>query len=96
MLEWRDGEEPLTMAQVAKLHPRGVSVGTVRRWARIGIAGVILESWTEGGERFTTREAYQRFVVQQNHAKRQAKVDNLCRVRPTRPTSTGLPREDEE
>lgn len=36
---------------------------TVRRWAASGVRGVVLESFTMGSRRFTSREAVARFIA---------------------------------
>lgn len=59
-------ESRITLQEVANIHTRGVDVSTVRRWCTRGVRGVTLESFVEGGERFTTSEAYERFIRRQN------------------------------
>jgi hypothetical protein len=41
----------------------GVNISTVWRWAQRGVKGVVLETFAIGGRRWTTDEAYHRFVV---------------------------------
>ena len=53
-------EQKITFAKLAQ--ERGVNVCTVWRWAQRGVRGVRLESFNEGGKRYTTREAHARFV----------------------------------
>jgi hypothetical protein len=43
-----------------------VSVPTVWRWAQRGIKGHVLESFSVGGRRYTTREAFARFIARTN------------------------------
>lgn len=42
---------------------QGVSVPTSWRWAQRGIGGHILETMSVGGRKFTTREAFQRWIA---------------------------------
>jgi Protein of unknown function (DUF1580) len=44
----------------------GVHVSTVWRWALRGVKGHRLESFSLGGRRYTTREAFARFVAATN------------------------------
>ncbi|QDU56163.1 DUF1580 domain-containing protein [Aeoliella mucimassa] len=53
-------EQKITFTKLAQ--ERGVNVCTVWRWAQRGVRGVRLESFNEGGKRYTTREAHARFV----------------------------------
>jgi hypothetical protein len=53
-------EQRLSLTQLAR--HEGVSVSTVWRWARCGVRGAVLESFNVGGRKFTTREAFRRFV----------------------------------
>lgn len=66
-----EGENKIPIRDVCQLHPRGVSYSTVHRWCAIGLCHgrIRLESWKEGGERFTTVEAYRRFVERLNNLK---------------------------
>ncbi|MGH7127569.1 MAG: DUF1580 domain-containing protein [Planctomycetaceae bacterium] len=70
MPHWWNGEQRIPLLAVARQHPRGVHLETVRRWCLRGLRVrgrcVRLESWKEGSERFTTQEAYERFVAWQN------------------------------
>ncbi len=43
---------------------QGVHVCTVWRWAQRGVRGVVLETFAIGGRRFTTAEAFARFVAE--------------------------------
>ncbi len=43
-----------------------VSIPTVWRWSQRGIRGHVLESFSVGGRKFTTREAFQRFISRTN------------------------------
>ncbi len=53
-------EQRLTLTQLAR--EEGVSVPTPWRWAGRGVRGVVLETFSIGGRRYTTREAFRRFV----------------------------------
>ncbi len=57
-------ETPVTFTALAKRE--GVNVSTVWRWAGKGVKSHVLESYNRGGKRFTTEEAYVRWVVAQN------------------------------
>lgn len=39
-----------------------LNVCTIWRWAKRGVRGVVLETIAVGGRRFTSREAFRRFV----------------------------------
>lgn len=54
-------EERLTFAELART--QGVSPNTVWRWAKIGVRGIRLESFKNGGKRVTTRESFHRFIA---------------------------------
>lgn len=43
-----------------------INVSTVYRWAFKGAKGVRLESWLVGGQRFTSRQAMERFIERLN------------------------------
>lgn len=43
-----------------------VHVSTVWRWALRGVRGHRLESFSLGGRRYTTREAFERFIARTN------------------------------
>lgn len=47
----------------ALAHQHGVSPSTVWRWSMRGIRGHRLETYTMGGRRYTTSEAFVRFVA---------------------------------
>jgi hypothetical protein len=53
-------ETRLSLTQLA--HAEGVSVPTPWRWAQRGVRGIVLETFSVGGRRYTTREAFGRFV----------------------------------
>lgn len=53
-------EDRISLTDLAKDEDRNVS--TVWRWAQRGVRGVKLETFNVGGRRFTTREAFARFV----------------------------------
>ena len=61
-------EQRLTLTQLAK--QEGVSIPTPWRWANRGVRGVVLETFNVGGRRFTTHEAFQRFVQRSTAAAR--------------------------
>ena len=42
---------------------QGVSVSTVWRWTMRGLKGIRLETFTVGGRRYTSREAFDRFIL---------------------------------
>jgi hypothetical protein len=46
----------------AVAHEQNVALSTVWRWAQRGVRGVQLETFAIGGKRYTTREAFGRFV----------------------------------
>lgn len=53
-------EDRLTFNQLAKIV--GKNPSTIWRWHLSGCRGVKLESYVEGGCRYTTRQAHRRFV----------------------------------
>lgn len=56
-----------TRLPVNKLSKRlGVNNSTLYRWWRRGLKGVHLETFVEAGTRYTTEEAYERFVERHN------------------------------
>jgi hypothetical protein len=59
-------EHKITLGEVPAEIPSRLGnrlhVSTVHRWATTGVKGVILESIKIGGQRYTSKEALQRFV----------------------------------
>jgi len=53
-------EQRLTLNHLAK--QEGVNPSTVWRWSLRGVRGVVLETFSVGARRFTTNEAFARFV----------------------------------
>ncbi|QDT74837.1 DUF1580 domain-containing protein [Lacipirellula limnantheis] len=53
-------ERRLSLTELAR--QEGVSVPTPWRWSNRGVKGVVLETFSIGGRRYTTQEAFQRFV----------------------------------
>jgi hypothetical protein len=51
----------LTLTELA--HREGVNPCTVWRWAGRGVRGIVLETFTIGGRRYTTAEAFDRWVT---------------------------------
>jgi len=47
-------------------HEQGVSLSTCWRWCLRGIRGHVLESFSLGGRKFTTREAFARWLARTN------------------------------
>lgn len=54
-------ESRISFTQLAK--EQDVAVPTVWRWASRGIKGHVLESFSLGIKKFTTREAFARFIA---------------------------------
>lgn len=54
-------ESRLTLAELARME--GVNVCTVWRWAKRGAKGCVLETFSIGAKRFTTRQAFARFAA---------------------------------
>ena len=52
-------EDRLTLTELAK--QEGVSVCTPWRWAKRGARGAVLETFSVGAKRYTTRQAFARF-----------------------------------
>lgn len=61
MSEWMLAERRLSISELAR--QEGVSIPTVWRWTKRGIRGVALETFTLGGRRFTTAEAFRRWFL---------------------------------
>jgi hypothetical protein len=57
-------ETRISLNQLAR--EQGVSLSTSWRWTLRGIRGYRLESLNVGGRKFTTREAFARFVASTN------------------------------
>lgn len=55
-------EKRITLTELAKRE--NFNVATIFRWANRGCRGVRLETFMVGGRRFTTVEAFGRFVAQ--------------------------------
>lgn len=53
-------EQRLSLTELAR--QERVSVPTPWRWSKRGVNGVVLETFSIGGRRYTTQEAFQRFV----------------------------------
>lgn len=53
-------EDRLTLAELAQIE--GVNICTVWRWAGRGVKGVVLETFSSGAKRFTTKQARARFI----------------------------------
>jgi hypothetical protein len=62
-------EQPISMAQAAKLAPGRPNIATLWRWRTRGVAGVQLETLAVGGRRFTTVESLYRFIERVTAAK---------------------------
>ena len=67
-------EDLIPLEDAAKIAPgfrpgRCASVAAVRRWIRVGMRGVVLESVIAGGRRCTSRDAIQRFFTRLTEAR---------------------------
>jgi hypothetical protein len=58
-------EQRVTLTELAQ--QQQVSSSTVWRWTMRGLRGVRLETYSIGGRRFTTREAFDRFILGSQH-----------------------------
>ncbi|RIK74926.1 MAG: hypothetical protein DCC68_22150 [Planctomycetota bacterium] len=74
-------EEPILLADAAKLLPSRPHVSTLWRWFQRGVKGHRLETLVVGGKRYTSREALQRFA------------DRLTAASTGEPTSARTPRQ---
>jgi hypothetical protein len=54
-------ENKITLSSLAKRE--GVNVSTVWRWTSRGVRQIRLETFSVGGRRWTTEEAFERFVA---------------------------------
>lgn len=60
-------ENLISLADAAREFPgRPVSLNTLHRWRMHGVRGTKLETVLLGGIRYTSRQAIQRFIAQQN------------------------------
>lgn len=57
-------ETRIAFTQLAQ--EQNISIPTVWRWAQRGIRGHVLESFSVGNRKFTTREAFSRFIAVTN------------------------------
>lgn len=57
-------ETRISLNQLAR--QQGVSLSTAWRWCLRGIRGHVLESFSIGGRKYTTTEAYERWVALTN------------------------------
>jgi len=64
MTETLLSESRLSLAQLAR--EQSVSLPTAWRWTLRGVRGVVLESLSVGGRKYTTREAFARWVARTN------------------------------
>ncbi|MCR9217316.1 MAG: DUF1580 domain-containing protein [bacterium] len=63
---WARNEQIITLTSVPKHWLKRVHISVAYRWIDSGADGVVLESFTECGQRFTTVEALQRFRRKRN------------------------------
>jgi hypothetical protein len=56
-------ESTLSLGEATKIIPGSPHISTVWRWTRRGVRGVLLETFSVGGKRFTSVEAVRRFLV---------------------------------
>lgn len=63
---WAKRERIITLTAVPKFWLKRVHISVAYRWIDSGADGVVLESFTECGQRFTTVEALQRFRQRRN------------------------------
>jgi hypothetical protein len=59
-------EQRISLSKLAG--EQDISTPTAWRWAQRGIKGIRLETFSLGGRKFTTREAFERFVEQVSRA----------------------------
>ena len=61
-------EQLLTFAEAGESIPghSKITIGTLHRWRKQGVRGVVLETVLVGGRRMTSREAISRFIEAQN------------------------------
>ena len=59
-------EKRITLNTLAQ--QQDVSSATIWRWAQRGVRGVRLETFAIGGRRYTTKEAFERFVERTTQA----------------------------
>jgi len=56
--------ESISLLAAARMLPGDVHENTVRRWAKDGVQGVVLDTWMIGGRRYTSEQAILDFVDQ--------------------------------
>lgn len=75
-------ESLLSMSQAARSLPHRPNTSTLWRWHASGVRGIRLETVLVGGQRFTSREALQRFVEQSTAAAEGSLIPSrTCRQR---------------
>ena len=84
-------EQRLTLNQLA--HREGVNPSTVWRWSRRGVRGISLETFSVGTRRYTTEEAFERFVQATTAA---ANGEQLAISRTNRQHLSGVERAEQE
>ena len=67
-------ERRLSLTKLAQRE--NVNTSTVWRWAQKGVRGIHLETYRIGGRRFTSEEAFCRFVTQTTDATKSQ--DSVC------------------
>lgn len=84
-------EQKISLTELARREQ--VNISTCWRWAQRGVRGVVLETYLQGGRRFTTAEAFARFVERTTAA-----ADGLqaTTTRPARQRQAAIARAERE
>ncbi len=61
-----DKEQLITVADAGASLPVTVAAATVRRWCTLGVDGIVLDTYRIGGNRYTSKEAVERFLAKLN------------------------------
>lgn len=62
-------EQLITFADAVASLPVPIATATMRAWCTLGVDGVVLESCRIGGNRYTSKEAVERFLAKLNEQK---------------------------
>src|ERR1700722_12718296 len=80
-------QQPLTLAEAARLLPKRPNPATLWRWRTKGVRGVRLKTSMIGGRRYVTRAALQRFIDAVTAAASPAGVEMPAETESRRPRS---------
>ncbi|MBA4104969.1 MAG: hypothetical protein C0485_04345 [Pirellula sp.] len=85
-------ERRMTLAELAQ--QQNVNTCTTWRWSGRGVGGVVLETYSVGGRRYTSQEAFERFVERTTAAAQRG--PSLPTIRTTRQREAAIRKADAE